>query len=1158
MQTCPPPEHLRQFLDDLLGADAAAALTQHLEGCAACRQALDRLSSDADSKNWRRLRETEPRSGNEPRGDFLRRLEGVLAPGSSLSRAGLQMERPPRAPEPRGDFLPTPAGYEILEKRGRGGIGVVYKARDLRLKRTVALKMLLTGVAASDEERARLRAEAEAVARLQHPHIVQIHEIGEQDGCPYLVLEFVEGRSLAECLDGTPQPPPAAARLLETLARAMHYAHQHGVVHRDLKPANILLEGARGQEPGDSQTGTRAASSLSPVACPLAPKISDFGLAKRIDEASQTQTGQVLGTPSYMAPEQARGQNKSIGPAADVYALGAILYQLLTGRPPFHGVTSVDTIMQVLHEEPVPPRRLQPRVPTDLETICLKCLAKEPRQRYDSALELAEDLRRFQAGEPIRARRVGLLGQGWRWCRRNPAAAGLLAAMALVLFAGGAAVTWSYRGAEAAREREALAHQREAEQRDLAELLRYYGNITQAEREWQMNNVAQADHLLDQCLPTEGRPDRRGWEWYYLKRLCHADLKTVEAHRAPISGLSFSPDGKFLATAAGDPGYNKDPRNVPGELTIWPADLSQPLAHCSGHKGRVDGVVFDATSTRLASVSADNTARLWEVPSGNPGKVFAIDILAFWRGVTPAFSPDGKTVAVPSVRELRLLNPETGETDRSPADHLREAGPCAYSLDGTLLAFAGGGSKPSVTVWQMPERRELYRLPIGASALALSPDGRRLAISHGKTVRLCDAATGKEPLTLPGHDGSVQTIAFSPDGRSLASGGVDQVVRVWDVETGQEVRIFRGHTGSVRRLAYHPDGTRIASGDDGGVIKVWEVGRHQRAQELSPADHVREVAFTADGTQLRALTLLGTGGFRGWEVATGHPNPDRPIVVKKRDEWPLRYFALSRDGRLCAGPDPDNPATLNVWDVESGKRVLALTGHRTGIRSVAFSPDGRLLAAASGEKEAAEPRDLFVWQLPEPGRGEPSRIDLPCEAPVQSLAFSADGRRLVAGERGTFTHDRKWADGRLSVWDATTARQLHRWPGHPGSVQGVAFDPKGRWIASAGRMADQAVRLWDAETGRLLHDLRGPQALTCVAFHPDGTRLAAVGYSGTVHLWDPANGLDVITLRGPGLYRHESIAYDTQAVFSPDGSRIAVNSWTGKIHVWDARPLAGK
>jgi tetratricopeptide (TPR) repeat protein len=297
---------------------------------------------------------------------------------------------------------PSVPGYAILEVLGRGGMGVVYKALQASLNRLVALKMIRSGPLADLEELARFRQEAEAVARLQHPNVVQIYEVGEHGGHPFLALEFVEGGSLAARLAGTPQPARQAAELVETLARAIHDAHGRGIVHRDLKPANVLL----------TRDGT--------------PKISDFGLAKRLDvEAGRTPSGAVLGTPSYMAPEQARGKSREVGPLADVYALGAVLYELLTGRPPFRGETAADTLLQVLSEEPVSPSRLQPKVPRDLETICLKCLQKDPRRRYASALDLAEDLRRFQAREPIRGRPVGPGERALKWVRRHPAWGGL-------------------------------------------------------------------------------------------------------------------------------------------------------------------------------------------------------------------------------------------------------------------------------------------------------------------------------------------------------------------------------------------------------------------------------------------------------------------------------------------------------------------------------------------------------------------------------------------------------------------------------------------------------------------------------------------------------------------------------------------------------------
>jgi serine/threonine protein kinase len=339
-------------------------------------------------------------------------------------------------------------GYEVLGVLGRGGMGVVYRARQVGLDRLVALKMILAGEHAGPEERARFRTEAEAVARLQDPHIVQIFEVGEHEGRPYLALEYADGGSLAPQVAGTPQPPRPAAQLVQTLARALHHAHQRGILHRDLKPANILLQRATtnpthptNEQPGGRQRdpGTGTHTPAPPDASdPCAswftclPKVTDFGLAKRLDRAGdQTQSGALLGTPSYMAPEQAAGQTRAIGPATDVYGLGATLYELLTGRPPHKGTGVAETLEQVRSQEPVAPRRLQPKVPRDLETVCLKCLHKEPGQRYASALALADDLGRFLAGEPIRARPVGVWGRGLKWARRRPAAAALVAVSVL-------------------------------------------------------------------------------------------------------------------------------------------------------------------------------------------------------------------------------------------------------------------------------------------------------------------------------------------------------------------------------------------------------------------------------------------------------------------------------------------------------------------------------------------------------------------------------------------------------------------------------------------------------------------------------------------------------------------------------------------------------
>jgi serine/threonine protein kinase len=443
MPSCPSDESLTGLLADALTTAERDCLARHLEGCAPCQEKLARLTGTPDTEQW--WCAGHPPQGTEAEEGMVRRLKRV--PPSAAVHRPEQADRPAGDSPPAAD--PTPAavaseppavpGYEVLGELGRGGMGVVYRARQLALRRTVALKMVLNGAHAGPKELARFRAEAAAIARLQHPNIVQIYEIGEAEGRPYFALEFVAGGSLAQHLHGTPQPMRRAAQLVETLARAVQAAHANGIVHRDLKPANILLVPTnQGSAIGPENSQNASALTAERGVLNAIPKLTDFGLAKCVagdGEApglrSSTVTGELLGTPQYMAPEQAATPRQPVGPAADVYALGAILYELLTGRPPFTGETPLDTVLQLLHNEPVPVTSLQPNVPRDLETICLKCLRKDPRQRYGSALELAEDVQRFLRNEPIRARPVRAVEKLWRWVCRHPVAAGLLAAALL-------------------------------------------------------------------------------------------------------------------------------------------------------------------------------------------------------------------------------------------------------------------------------------------------------------------------------------------------------------------------------------------------------------------------------------------------------------------------------------------------------------------------------------------------------------------------------------------------------------------------------------------------------------------------------------------------------------------------------------------------------
>ena len=520
---------------------------------------------------------------------------------------------PSAVPPPTPPVLPVVPGYEVLEELGRGGMGVVYKARHLKLGRVVALKMILAGDFAGPEEVARLRKEAEALGRLQHPNIVQIFEVGEAAGRPFCALEYVEGGALDRKLAGAPQPPREAAALVETLARAVHAAHQRRVVHRDIKPANILL----------TADGT--------------PKITDFGLAKRLDEEGRTATGAVMGTPSYMAPEQARGRAGEVGPAADIYALGAVLYQLLTGRPPFRAETPLDTMLQVLTHDPPPPRQLRPDVPRDLETVCLTCLHKDPRRRYATAGALADDLRRFLERRPVLVRRVGAVERLALWAQRRPAAAaaaGLLV-LAVARGAGGGAAVWFWRGAEQARgeavgalgkaeteKANAVTVRGDAEeQRKKAETARgeteqarlaladandkidqssYLFKIDLAYRDVLNLDFGRCDRLLDECPPA-----RRQWEWRFVRSLRGACVQSfhLPAETPLASAMAVTPDGGRLAVAWENGAVQVWDLRTKKLAAAWTVKPEKP---CGGFRLRqgVTSLAFSGDGKRLAGAPA--------------------------------------------------------------------------------------------------------------------------------------------------------------------------------------------------------------------------------------------------------------------------------------------------------------------------------------------------------------------------------------------------------------------------------------------------------------------------------------------------------------------------------------------------------------------------
>ena len=970
---------------------------------------------------------------------------------------------------------PHVPGYELLGILGRGGMGVVYRARQTKLNRIVALKMIL-GDRSDPKDLIRFLAEAEAVAAVRHPHVVQVYEYGDAEGQPFLALEYLPGGSLADHLKFRGRMvPEAAAEVVRKLAIGIQAVHDHGIVHRDLKPANVLFD-----ESGE-------------------PKVADFGLAKRDDHHDLTARDAVMGTPAFMAPEQAAGGTKFVGPAADIYSLGVILYVCLTGKRPFEDTDALSLLRKVIDVEPDRPRKHVPMLPRDLELICLKCLAKVPHERYLTAKALADDLSNFSGGRPVSVRPAGVVERGVKWARRKPVVAAAYGLTAVSLLLAGLVVgaVWLWQSAERARDGEMAARGiAELEQkaatdaRGIAELARdgekdarkneekerkkaddlanrlevfEYGKTMQvAHQEWREGNVAATLALLD-ATPKH----LRGWEWQYVNRLCHSDLLTLDDRSGLVLSVSYCPTREWIVTAS----LNK-------VATIWDARTGAVVRRLLGHTDRVESASFSADGTQVVTASGDRTAIVWNSETGT--KLFTL------KGHTnslsaASFSADGTRVVTGSAdMTAKIWNARTGAELLTLKGHSSNILSASFNSNGDRVLTAG--SDDTGRIWDARTGVELVRLK-GHSALvwsaSFSSDGLRVVTgSWDKTAKVWDAKTGTELLTLKGHSDKVTGSSFSTDGLRVVTGSWDATAKVWDAKSGAELLTLKGHADGVSSAVFSPNGSRLVTGSFDETAKVWDAQWEPEALTLKGhTNWVSSASFSADGSR------IVTGGSK----------------------------------------------TATVWDAKTGSEFLTLKGHTNSVNSASFSADGSRIMTGCADKTAK------VWDA----KTGTELLTLKGHTnSVYSASFSADGSRIVTG-----SHDKT-----AKVWDAKTGALILTLKGHTDGVHSVGFSADNSRILTAGRQ-DKTAKVWDAKTGAEALTLIGhTRSVDSAAFSPDGLRVVTGSQDRTAKVWDAKTGAELLTLKG-----HTDTV--SSASFSADGSRIVTGSNDDTAKIWDARPV---
>jgi WD40 repeat protein len=937
----------------------------------------------------------------------------------------------------------------------------VYRAWHAKLERTVALKMLLGGPFAAPDVTARFAREIRVAARLRHPGVVAVYEAGEVEGVSFFTMELIEGRTLASLVRDGPIAGLRAASYVRRAALAVQDAHDHQILHRDLKPSNILID-AHDE-----------------------PRVADFGLARVWLEGPEATTNlSAMGSPPYMAPEQVKGTPEGVGPAADIYALGAVLYHLLAGRPPHQGLSVEEVLVQVCEAAVVPPHLLHPAVPRDLETICLKCLEKDPARRYPSAAALADDLLRFERGQPVRARPVGVWGHLWRWSRRNRTLASALLALALLLFGGAAGVVW---------QAEHNFHERAR-----LKLASYVNGVEAASLAAGEGDFPLARKYLAAVAPPSLPDFVPGFEWRLLwAQTAPQALATLRPHDGAIQQVAFSADGRWLASNSADRTANR-------------IELSRPALPPKAMGPGGGWALLYSPDGRTAFVGSRH--------SGSDDLVQEVDVATgAVRWSTPGYqislSRDGARLAVARGQPLPWVPAQGGVEIWNVPTHTKVATipgdyrGVALSPDGALAALLGGADH--LILWGVADGRERARLPTGGpqQTAAFSPDGQFVAACGLGEASLWRANDGALVARLPHPWLRVWSLAFSPDSRRLATACSDRVVRIWDTAGGRLRQVLHGHADEIWSVAFSPDGETLATGAKDGAVLLWPLDPPTNRRDVVYHGWSRPL-FSPDGRTL----VFTEAGPQPYPLILDGPEPPR--------RGPLRWAAcgFSPDGRSLLLWSAEERPFLRWWNLRTGEFGAAFRG--------AEEMGGHLLMQTGLSTDRSQVFQLgYDWRLSLwDARGGPPLKVVPLPhstSALRSVALSRQGRYLA------------WSliDGREG-WIADLATgQIRVLAGHRNEVNATVFAPAGDELATAS--SDGSIRLWDSATGAPRAVLPGhPESANDIAYSPDGLTLASLGSYQSLKFWNLASRRELLTLSMPDA--------GSYLAFSPDGNRLVV------------------